>query len=145
MSQVLARRTVAGHGILLVQSALGFHVAVWASVATIAQVLVYQSGPITSESYARGQANYLYFELERKGSLTKDEVDELLAQHENDWQDSQVVYCSLCDAAGHGQPGYGPCPLEERGADEAYAEAQWEAARGVLSYEAARDLAAAGA
>lgn len=24
--------------------------------------------------------------------------------------------CSLCDALGHGYPGAGPCPLEERGA-----------------------------
>jgi len=141
--QIIARRTVAGHGIVLAQSALGFHVGVWASIQTIAQVCIYQSGAITSESYARGQANYLHFELERTGTLAN--LDELLSEHENDWQDSQVVYCSLCDAAGHGQPGYGPCPLEERGADEAYAEAQWEAARGVLSYEAARDLAAAGA
>lgn len=23
--------------------------------------------------------------------------------------------CSLCDAVGHGYPGGGPCPLEERG------------------------------
>jgi hypothetical protein len=23
--------------------------------------------------------------------------------------------CSLCDALGHGYPGGGPCPLEERG------------------------------
>lgn len=141
--QIIARRTVAGHGVVLAQSVLGFHVGVWASIQTIAQVCVYQSDAITDESYARGQANYLHFELERTGTLTN--LDELLAQHEYDWQDSQVVYCSLCDAAGHGQPGYGPCPLEERGADEAYAEAQWEAARGVLSYEAARDLAAAGA
>ena len=24
-----------------------------------------------------------------------------------------LVYCSICDGVGHGQPGYGPCPLEE--------------------------------
>lgn len=29
--------------------------------------------------------------------------------------DSQTVYCSMCDGIGHGQPGHGPCPLEERG------------------------------
>lgn len=23
------------------------------------------------------------------------------------------VHCAVCDGAGHGQPGYGPCPLEE--------------------------------
>ena len=26
-----------------------------------------------------------------------------------------LVYCSICDGIGHGQPGYGPCPLEDRG------------------------------
>ncbi len=25
--------------------------------------------------------------------------------------------CSLCDAVGHGYPGAGPCPLEDRGYD----------------------------
>jgi hypothetical protein len=140
--QILARRTVNGYGIVLAQSILGFHVGVWAAIQTIAEVEVYQSGAITDESYARGQANYLHFELERTGTLAN--LDELLAQHENDWQDSQVVYCSLCDGIGHGQPGYGPCPLEERGADEAYAERRWEDARGVLQYEDARELAEAG-
>lgn len=24
-----------------------------------------------------------------------------------------VVYCSICDGTGHGQPGYGPCPVFE--------------------------------
>lgn len=38
------------------------------------------------------------------------------------------VCCSICDGVGHGQPGYGPCPLEvnevaawETSRDEAYA------------------------
>jgi hypothetical protein len=26
--------------------------------------------------------------------------------------EAYAIYCSLCDGAGHGQPGYGPCPLE---------------------------------
>jgi hypothetical protein len=26
--------------------------------------------------------------------------------------------CSLCDGIGHGYPGAGPCPLEERGAND---------------------------
>ena len=26
-----------------------------------------------------------------------------------------AIYCSVCDGAGHGQPGYGPCPLENTG------------------------------
>lgn len=33
-----------------------------------------------------------------------------------------AVFCSLCDGEGHGQPGYGPCPLEERGYWEARAD-----------------------
>lgn len=28
--------------------------------------------------------------------------------------------CSICDALGHGYPGAGPCPLEERGFDNEY-------------------------
>lgn len=24
-----------------------------------------------------------------------------------------AVFCSICDGLGHGQPGYGPCPVEE--------------------------------
>lgn len=31
------------------------------------------------------------------------------------WDERDVVYCSLCDGQGHGQPGFGPCPLEDRG------------------------------
>lgn len=27
--------------------------------------------------------------------------------------------CSICDGAGHGYPGAGPCPLEERGSYDA--------------------------
>lgn len=27
--------------------------------------------------------------------------------------DAGVVYCSICDAPGHGRPGYGPCPVYE--------------------------------
>lgn len=30
--------------------------------------------------------------------------------------------CSLCDGLGHGYPGGGPCPLEERGWAEAEAD-----------------------
>jgi hypothetical protein len=30
--------------------------------------------------------------------------------------------CSLCDGIGHGYPGAGPCPLEERGAMDADAD-----------------------
>jgi hypothetical protein len=29
--------------------------------------------------------------------------------------EADTVYCSLCDGIGHGQPGHGPCPLENRG------------------------------
>jgi len=31
------------------------------------------------------------------------------------WDERDVVYCSICDGVGHGQPGHGPCPLEDRG------------------------------
>lgn len=31
------------------------------------------------------------------------------------WDERDMVYCSICDGAGHGQPGHGPCPLEDRG------------------------------
>lgn len=31
-------------------------------------------------------------------------------------------YCSICDGIGHGYPGGGPCPLEERGYWEAEAD-----------------------
>lgn len=31
------------------------------------------------------------------------------------WAERGMVYCSICDGVGHGQPGYGPCPLEMRG------------------------------
>ena len=34
-----------------------------------------------------------------------------------EWEADQV-FCSICDGLGHGQPGHGPCPLEERGAYE---------------------------
>lgn len=67
-------------------------------------------------------------------------ADRYAREYEEEYEAS-LVYCSLCDGLGHGQPGYGPCPLEERGADEAYAERQWENARGVLQWEDARDLA----
>ena len=29
--------------------------------------------------------------------------------------EAYAVYCSVCDGAGHGQPGYGYCPLEDTG------------------------------
>jgi hypothetical protein len=60
----------------------------------------------------------------------------------DDWE-SQLVHCALCDGIGHGQPGFGPCPLEERGYWEAAAEADWEAARGVIPWHEARELAEA--
>lgn len=37
-------------------------------------------------------------------------------------EDPDVRYCSLCDGVGHGYPGGGPCPLEERGYWEAEAD-----------------------
>lgn len=35
-----------------------------------------------------------------------------------DWE-SEVGTCSICDALGHGFPGGGPCPLEDRGWEDA--------------------------
>jgi hypothetical protein len=29
--------------------------------------------------------------------------------------EAYAVYCSICDGAGHGQPGYAPCPIEDGG------------------------------
>jgi hypothetical protein len=37
--------------------------------------------------------------------------------------------CSICDGLGHGYPGGGPCPLEERGRDDGFDA--WEESRGV--------------
>jgi hypothetical protein len=34
-----------------------------------------------------------------------------LSEPEEEWPPT----CSLCDGLGHGYPGAGPCPLEERG------------------------------
>jgi hypothetical protein len=35
------------------------------------------------------------------------------------YEEEYVPTCSLCDGAGHGYPGAGPCPLEERGSYDA--------------------------
>ncbi len=39
-----------------------------------------------------------------------------LAQYD-DYMSTVGRTCSICDAVGHGYPGGGPCPLEERGED----------------------------
>lgn len=41
--------------------------------------------------------------------------DERYALEAEEAYEVSLVYCSLCDGIGHGQPGYGPCPLEMRG------------------------------
>jgi hypothetical protein len=48
-----------------------------------------------------------------------------------DWidQEEEGPACSICDALGHGYPGGGPCPLEERAWDDGFDE--WERDRGV--------------
>jgi hypothetical protein len=48
-----------------------------------------------------------------------------------EWED-QGPTCSLCDAVGHGYPGGGPCPLEERGWEEAEYDRRREAAMGIF-------------
>jgi hypothetical protein len=40
--------------------------------------------------------------------------------------------CSLCDAVGHGYPGAGPCPLENRGWEDAEEDRRREAAFGIF-------------
>jgi hypothetical protein len=40
-------------------------------------------------------------------------VDRVVAAEEEPYDYGRT--CSLCDAVGHGYPGAGPCPLEERG------------------------------
>jgi hypothetical protein len=46
-----------------------------------------------------------YFEA---GTLVSTDAD-------YDGQEDEGPTCSICDALGHGYPGGGPCPLEERG------------------------------
>lgn len=50
--------------------------------------------------------------LDLKGRVT----EIIPAMHADDfweaWGERGMVYCSMCDGVGHGQPGYGPCPLE---------------------------------
>jgi hypothetical protein len=41
-------------------------------------------------------------------------LSEVQLAEEEDW-DANLVHCSICDGIGHGQPGYGPCPLEDNG------------------------------
>lgn len=50
----------------------------------------------------------------------------------DDYQEGPT--CSLCDALGHGYPGAGPCPLEQRGYDDAREDEAREAAMGVLPW-----------
>lgn len=45
------------------------------------------------------------------------------------WDDEGPT-CRICDGLGHGYPGAGPCPLEERGYDDGFAE--YEARMGLV-------------
>lgn len=48
--------------------------------------------------------------------LHKAEDHRLCVDEYDDGADQDAVgTCSICDAVGHGYPGGGPCPLEERG------------------------------
>jgi hypothetical protein len=41
-------------------------------------------------------------------------------RHDSNWEpDEEGPTCGICDAVGHGFPGGGPCPLEERGWEDA--------------------------
>lgn len=66
-----------------------------------------------------------------------DEFCQRLDQEHYDEQEAGMVYCSICDGVGHGQPGYGPCPLEERGWAEALMDEEMEARMGVIPFDVA--------
>jgi hypothetical protein len=44
------------------------------------------------------------------GTIGADEYRDMV---EADRMAEGEVCCAICDGLGHGQPGYGPCPLEE--------------------------------
>lgn len=48
--------------------------------------------------------------------LTVEEENSYLANLVDAWDEGPT--CSLCDGLGHGYPGGGPCPLEDRGWDD---------------------------
>lgn len=54
--------------------------------------------------------------------LTDEEAEQIDDAIAYDWEAGRT--CSLCDGLGHGYPGGGPCPLEERGHWDAEADLQ---------------------
>ena len=54
-----------------------------------------------------------------------DEEVEMFLQEQEHYE-NEPPCCSICDGMGHGYPGGGPCPLEERGGYD-LAEAMHEA------------------
>lgn len=51
-----------------------------------------------------------------------DTADDLTRADEDDYRwEAEAGFCSICDGLGHGYPGGGPCPLEDRG----YGEPEW--------------------
>ena len=64
----------------------------------------------TSEKELRSGALAL---LDEKGRCFKILVGEDIESYFDCLSEAGLVYCSICDGVGHGQPGYGPCPLEE--------------------------------
>jgi hypothetical protein len=86
---------VAGQWIDLVSGRPAFKVGVGFSIATVPNRLAYRGSVIP-------QRRLLAFE-----DSLYDEFDE-------------GPSCSLCDGLGHGYPGGGPCPLEDRGWQDAW-------------------------
>jgi hypothetical protein len=65
----------------------------------------------------RGDRLIVRTELGGKTLVVDADACSLLADYEDAYVEGPT--CSLCDAVGHGYPGAGPCPLEDRGAYEA--------------------------
>lgn len=76
---------------------------------TITKTRPRYSGPFT-RTLASGSVAHLDDTGRVLFILTPDQLDD---QHEG-------PTCSLCDGLGHGYPGGGPCPLEDRGEPEDY-------------------------
>lgn len=97
-------------------------------------------------------ADFLYFDQAKSALLVymdqgKGGLDEFLTrledEHIDEMQNAEVC-CRICDALGHGQPGYGPCPLEERGWMDALQDEEIERRMGVIPFDEAMRMAEAG-
>lgn len=66
-----------------------------------------------------------------------DGLDEFCEGLHLDEMENAEVCCSICDGLGHGQPGYGPCPLEERGWMDAMMDDEMERRLGIIPFDEA--------